>query len=136
MDEFLKLHTEYIDGEVKLAFCDLTQDVANKIAPDSKKNRKKKRKSNKTAYRKGSKYADSVKESSRSITKDTINANQPLYYIDNLKEQAKFIETKPRPKMKIFNKDSIFADQPSYIENWKGQAIISKTKRMPKITFM
>lgn len=53
-----------------------------------------------------------------------------------MKEQAKFIETKPRPKMKIFNKDSIFADQPSYIENWKGQAIISKTKRMPKITFM
>lgn len=34
VDEFLKLHTEYIDGEEKLAFCDLTQDVANKIAPD------------------------------------------------------------------------------------------------------
>jgi hypothetical protein len=132
VDEFLKSHANYIDGQVKLCFCDLTKDVKNKIIKN--KIRRRKIALTKTTYSKRSKYTELSKSSPPCIKKETINEDQ-LSFIEK-KQPDKLIDLKPQPKMNIFNNDSIFADQPSYIENWMGQARITKNEPVKKIKFL
>jgi hypothetical protein len=126
VDEFLKSHAEFIDGEIKLAFGDLHHDIMNKCTVDKKK-RKRKLALKKTKCQKRTKY---TKTSNVSVFKDrSLDQLSP-------KDHGEINESKPIPKMKVFNEDSIFADQPSFIENWKGQGRLIDKKSVTKLKFI
>lgn len=125
VDEFLKLHAEYTDGEIKLAFDDLHHDIVNKCTVDKKK-RKRKLALKKTKCQKKTKYS-----TTSNVTRQCRSLDQ-----QSLKDHREISESELIPKMKDFNEDSIFADQPSFVENWKGQGRLVKEKSVHKLKFL
>lgn len=98
VDEFLKLHSDYLDGEIKSALCDLNLGTRNKIT--STKARPLKRK------------------------------------ITNKQSRQKNVKKSKLVDNHTFSTDSIFHDEPSFTENWKGEGRENQIKFNKNVKFI
>lgn len=101
IDEFIKIHCQYLDGEIALAKSDLISDLQNK---EPKRSRKKK-------------YSFKKSQSQVETSEKQVKTSQT-----QVKKRKIIKSVRVRKINRSFDAESIFSDQPSFIENWRGEA--------------
>lgn len=91
IDEFFKFYSEYLEGELKSALCDLGQDIANKITSNQKS--RKRKISTKQSKPKRMEKSKTPKLFNHSLSEDSIFSDHPSY-VENWKGQGKDNDSK------------------------------------------